>query len=480
VVKRPHAATRTPAFLDRLRAKLPEGRLRAAAPPLSRGTARALGGARPPPSSHPARPRRSLRSVRAAAEARRGHRALRRGHRSCRRAGFARTAGAAHPVARTDDRHPRPLARGERPVAEAGAVIADIQSAAEAADRLFPLSYGSEGTARIGGALAVNSGGVNVLRYGNARPLPRDRGGAARRAHPPRPARLRKDNTGYDLRNLLIGSEGTLGVITAASLRLFPRPARTGTALFSVRDPPPPCRSLHAPRPGGRRASPPSNFSGIGLALLDEADMGLRQPFDPIPAWVALVDLGLPPALDPDAELEALFAAAHAAGEVTDGSSRKAGAARRLLAPARGRARGQSQDRRRRLARHLAAAVGDPQFLPRRAVGRGRHRPLRVNAFGHLGDGNLHYNVFRRREPPPSDFIADPRDKDLSTARSMTSSTRWRAPSALNTVSDASRPPILNATGTPRGSTLCAVDQGPSRSHQGIMNPGAVLRPRAR
>merc|ERR1711969_447994 len=123
-------------------------------------------------------------------------------------------------------------------IAEAGAILADVQAAAQEAGRLFPLSLAAEGSARIGGNLATNAGGVNVLRYGTARDLclgleavlPDGRIWQGLK-------RLRKDNTGYDLRNLLIGAEGSLGVITAAALRLFPRPAETGTAVMVVRDP---------------------------------------------------------------------------------------------------------------------------------------------------------------------------------------------------------------------------------------------------
>jgi FAD/FMN-containing dehydrogenase len=123
-------------------------------------------------------------------------------------------------------------------VAEAGAILQDIQTAAADVDRLFPLSLAAQGSARIGGNLATNAGGVNVLRYGNARDLC-----LGLEAVLPDGtvwnglSRLRKDNTGYDLRNLLIGSEGTLGVITAASLKLSPVPAGTGTAMLVVRSP---------------------------------------------------------------------------------------------------------------------------------------------------------------------------------------------------------------------------------------------------
>ena len=120
-------------------------------------------------------------------------------------------------------------------VVDAGCILADVQQAATNANRLFPLSLASEGSARIGGLLATNAGGVNVLRYGNARAL-------CLGLEVVRPdgtiwhglSRLRKDNTGYDLRDLIIGAEGTLGVITAASLKLAPQPANIGAAFMAV------------------------------------------------------------------------------------------------------------------------------------------------------------------------------------------------------------------------------------------------------
>ncbi|MBE0554999.1 MAG: FAD-binding oxidoreductase, partial [Rhodobacteraceae bacterium] len=121
---------------------------------------------------------------------------------------------------------------------EAGMILATAQDHAAQAGRLFPLSLASEGSARIGGLLATNAGGVAVLRYGNARDLCL----GVEAVLPDGQVfhglkRLRKDNAGYDLRHLLIGSEGTLGLITAASLRLFPRPASVATALLEVPDP---------------------------------------------------------------------------------------------------------------------------------------------------------------------------------------------------------------------------------------------------
>ena len=118
---------------------------------------------------------------------------------------------------------------------EAGVILADVQTAAEEADRYFPLSLGGEGTARIGGNLSTNAGGTGVLRYGPARDmclgleavLPDGRIWNGLTG-------LRKDNTGYDLKHLFIGAEGTLGIITAACLKLFPKPADIQTAFVAV------------------------------------------------------------------------------------------------------------------------------------------------------------------------------------------------------------------------------------------------------
>jgi FAD/FMN-containing dehydrogenase len=124
---------------------------------------------------------------------------------------------------------------GESMVAEAGCTLRSVQDAAAAEDRLFPLSLGSEGSCQIGGNVATNAGGVNVLRYGMARDLvlglevvlPDGRVWDGLRG-------LRKDNTGYDLKQLFIGSEGTLGIVTAAALKLFPRPDQVQTAVLGL------------------------------------------------------------------------------------------------------------------------------------------------------------------------------------------------------------------------------------------------------
>ncbi len=282
-------------------------------------------------------------------------------------------------------------------VAEAGAILETVQAAAAAAGLLFPLSLASGGSARIGGLLATNAGGVGVLRYGNARDLclgveavlP---DGSVHRGL----RRLRKDNTGYDLKNLLIGAEGTLGVITAAALRLHPRPAAEGAALIVVSSPEAALKLLALAR--GRMAEGVSAFEligGQGLRFLAETMPEVRRPFDPAPDWCVLIDVGLAQGLDPAAALEDLFAEAFESGLATDGVIARSEAQRaafwhvRETIPEANRRIGSvsSHD----ISVPLSAI---PAFIDRADAALAEIGDLRINCFGHVGDGNLHYNVF--------------------------------------------------------------------------------------
>ena len=285
-------------------------------------------------------------------------------------------------------------------IAEAGAVLADVQAVAARIERLFALSLASEGTARIGGNLATNAGGVNVLRYGNARDLCLGlevvmADGSIWHGL----KRLRKDNTGYDLRHLLIGSEGTLGVITAASLQLHPVPAATGTALMVVASPAAALDLLALAQ--GRFGEGISAFELIhrtGLEFLTETMPDLRQPFASAPEWMVLIDLGLAAALHPKVALEALFAAAEGRALVSDGliaqsqAQRAAFWAVREAIPLANRKIGA-------IASHdIALPLGNiADFIPQAGQALARIGEFRINCFGHLGDGNLHYNVFPPR-----------------------------------------------------------------------------------
>ena len=280
---------------------------------------------------------------------------------------------------------------------EAGAVLADVQAEAEAAGKLFPLSLASEGSARIGGLLSTNAGGVNVVRYGNARDLVLGIEAVLPTGDVLHGLKgLRKDNLGYDLRHLLIGAEGTLGIITAACLRLVPRPADQATALMVVDSPADALRLLDMTRDRvGDGLSAFELIARAGLEFLDEVGPDLRQPFAEKPAWMCLIDLGLARGQSAAGALMELFEAAAEAGLVQDGLISQSEAQRqdfwsiREFIP-------EANKRVGAISSHdISVPIGTiPAFLqegPRRVAHLGA---VRINAFGHLGDGNLHYNVF--------------------------------------------------------------------------------------
>lgn len=292
-------------------------------------------------------------------------------------------------------------------VAEAGATLAAIQEAAAEAGRLFPLSYASEGSARIGGALSVNSGGLNVLRYGTAREL-----ALGIEAVLPNGEifhglkRLRKDNTGYDLRHLLIGAEGSLGVITAASLRLAPRPAKVATALMIVADPAAALEVYTATQ--SRAEGSISAFeiiSGKGFDFLGETGLTYHRPFGQTPAWSILVELGMGQSGDPEATLEEVFAEAHGAGHVSDGVIASSEGQRadlwhiRETIPEANRLIGA-------IASHdIALPLSElARFVTETDAALKAKADIRINAFGHLGDGNLHYNLFPAKGRKAADY----------------------------------------------------------------------------
>jgi FAD/FMN-containing dehydrogenase len=282
-------------------------------------------------------------------------------------------------------------------IVEAGMTLQGVQSAAEAAGRLFPLSLASEGSARIGGCLATNAGGIGVLRHGNARDL--CLGVEAVLADGSVLAglkRLRKDNTGYDLRHLLIGSEGTLGIITAAALRMVPRPAVEVTALLIVPDPAAALRLLTLAQ--SRLPGMVSAFELIGkmgFDFLKETMPEVTCPFPVAPDWCVLLDLGLPSVFEAEAAMASLYAEAEDAGLVQDGVIAASEAQRAAL----WRIRETIPEANRRIGAVSSHDISlplsaVPAFIPQADAALAQLGEFRINCFGHLGDGNLHYNVF--------------------------------------------------------------------------------------
>lgn len=291
-------------------------------------------------------------------------------------------------------------------IVEAGAILQDVQATAEAAGRLFPLNIAAKGSARIGGLLATNAGGVNVLRYGNARDLCLGLEAVlpdGRIWHGLK--RLRKDNAGYDLRNLLIGAEGTLGVITAASLKLMPRPAAEAAALMVVEGPEAALRLLALARDHvGEGVSAFELMHRAGLDFLAETMPALRQPFKALPEWFVLIDMGLARGLDPAEALATLFAEALEAGLVEDGMIAQSEAQRQEF----WQVRESIPEANRRIGAVSSHDISVPMGAIAEFVARGAEAialigQFRINCFGHLGDGNLHYNVF----PMPGRTRAD-------------------------------------------------------------------------
>ncbi|SLN72449.1 putative FAD-linked oxidoreductase [Roseivivax jejudonensis] len=360
-------------------------------------------------------------------------------------------------------------------VAEAGAILADVQRAAREADRLFALSLASEGSARIGGLLATNAGGVNVLRYGNARELCLGLEAVLPSGevwHGLR--RLRKDNTGYDLRNLLVGAEGTLGLITAASLRLFPIPAATGTALMVVDGPAAALDLLSRARARvGEAVSAFEIMSRTGYDFLAETAPDLRQPFDTPPEWSVLVELGLPAGLDPADTLESIFAEAHEAGLVSDGLIARSETQAREFWQVRERI----PDANRAVGAVASHDISVPLGALPEVIGAGAARlaqidTFRINCFGHVGDGNLHYNVFPADGRKAADH-AHQRDEVSRVIHDLV----HEMGGSISAEHGIGRAKVADLERYQDPAKLAAMRAIKSAlDPEGIMNPGAVLR----
>ena len=361
-------------------------------------------------------------------------------------------------------------------VVEAGVVLQTAQEAAAEANRLFPLSIAAQGSARIGGVLSTNAGGVNVLRYGNARDLclgleaVLPDGSVLHGLSP-----LRKDNTGYDLRHLLIGAEGTLGVITAATLKLLPRPARTGAALFVVRDPAAALELLNLARDRiGEGVSAFELMGRTGLDFLAEHLPEVRLPLGR-PDWSVLVDLGLGGTGDPQAALEGLFEAGAAAGLVSDGVIAQSEAQRADFWQVR-ESIPQGNRRVGAVSSHDISVpiAAIPDFIARAPAAIAPIGDFRVNCFGHVGDGNLHWNVF----PEPGRSRAD-HEGDRDAIKRAVHDLVHAFGGSVSAEHGVGRLKVADLERYADPAKLAAMRAiKAALDPKGIMNPGAVLRVR--
>ncbi|HKP78923.1 MAG TPA: FAD-binding oxidoreductase [Phenylobacterium sp.] len=283
--------------------------------------------------------------------------------------------------------------------AEAGVTLAEVHAAAAEVRRRFPLGLASEGSATVGGVVSTNAGGVQVLRYGMARNLV-----LGLEAVLPTGEvwnglkRLRKDNTGYDLKQLLIGAEGTLGVVTAAALKLYPMMASRAVAMIGLASPEDAIRLLARAKDetgGAVEAFELMGRLGVDFALRNIA--GTRDPFAEPHPWYVLAEFLSGEAGSAEAAMERFLTEGLEAGLVRDAVVAQTQAQAKALWGIR---ENQSAAQKRegatwkhdisvpvsRVAAFLAQATAAMQaFAP----------GARIAAFGHMGDGNIHYDVLR-------------------------------------------------------------------------------------
>ncbi|WP_105381655.1 FAD-binding oxidoreductase [Neorhizobium alkalisoli] len=283
-------------------------------------------------------------------------------------------------------------------VADGGAILADVQRAAEAVGRLFPLSLGSEGSCRIGGNLSTNAGGTSVLAYGNMRQLclglevvlPTGEIWDGLR-------RLKKDNTGYDLRDLFIGAEGTLGIITGAVLKLFPQPVGHQVALAG----------LDSPQDALKLLERASNLCGtaltgfelmprIGIEFTTRHIEGVRDPLSEPHPWYALIDISTSDSAETaQSMVQSLLEQGFEAGLIRDAVIAASVAQQKALWHMRESLSDAQKPEGGSIKHDVSVPVSKiPAFMEDAGKAVLAAIPgARICAFGHLGDGNIHYNI---------------------------------------------------------------------------------------
>src|ERR1700723_2470084 len=295
-------------------------------------------------------------------------------------------------------------------IVEAGCTLAEAQAAATDADRLFPLSLGSEGTAQIGGNLSTNAGGTAVLRYGMMRDLvlglevvlADGRILSALKS-------LRKDNTGYDVKSLFIGAEGTLGIITAASLKLFPLPADPATALVGIDSPQHALDLLSRLRSAaGDQVTSFELMPRIAVEMTVKHITGVANPLGFDCGWYLLIELSSP---NPNQNLTALLTSgledAAAAGALKDAML----ATSLAQAQAMWKLRESVPEAQRRPGASIKHDVSVPVSAIPALIEKGGALGLElapegdVVSYGHAGDGNLHFNLSQKPGADTAQFV---------------------------------------------------------------------------
>jgi len=290
-------------------------------------------------------------------------------------------------------------------IVEAGLTLAEAHDAAAKVDRRFPLSLASEGSCTIGGLISTNAGGVAVLRYGTMRQLV-----LGLEAVLPNGEvwnglkRLRKDNTGYDLKQLLIGAEGTLGVVTAAALKLFPVLASRSVAMAGVESPGAAVALLARAKQvsGGAVES----FELIGVLGMDLAlghIPGARAPLQSRPPWYVLIEIASGDPGAAEGAMERLLEGAMEAGLVQDAAIAQTETQAKAFWALRENQSAAQKSEGAAWKHDVAVPVSRiAEFLELAGTAlEARYPGVRIDAFGHVGDGNIHYDVLAARGGDP-------------------------------------------------------------------------------
>jgi D-lactate dehydrogenase (cytochrome) len=292
---------------------------------------------------------------------------------------------------------------------EAGVVLQIAQQKAAEADRLFPLSLGAEGSCTIGGNLSTNAGGTGALAFGVAREMAlglevvladgRVLNGLSK---------LKKDNTGYDLRNLFIGSEGTLGIITAATLKLFPKPRTVETAFVGLKSPADALKLLSLSQ--NEAAGSLTSFELLADIAVDfsvKHGIDIREPLTSKHPWYVLMELSSPRE-DVRATLEAILAQGMEQGIVDDAAIAANLSQRAAFWKLRDEMSAAQKPEGGSIKHDISVPVAAvPTFIAEANAAVTKLIPgARPVPFGHLGDGNIHYNVSQPIDANTADFLA--------------------------------------------------------------------------
>lgn len=362
-------------------------------------------------------------------------------------------------------------------IAEAGCILQDIHQVAADHDMCFPLSMGSKGSCTIGGNLATNAGGIQVVRHGNARDLclgieavlP---SGEIYSGLAP----LRKDNTGYDLRHLLIGSEGTLGIITAATLTLEPADAETATALCALDTPGAALAVLRALRRDlGPGLSAIELISRLGMALVTNRFETLANPIKGDHDWYLLIDAGGPPGIRD--RLEHSLSEALDTSMLQDAVLASSDTQREALWKLREFMPEANRDAGAFCNSDTSVPISQigPFIAQTTAALCDLHADLRINSYGHIGDGNIHHNVLPPEGWTKPQFIAAHPDI-IETARQAINDVTLQLGGSISAEHGIGRlkPDDLARHSATKRHVLQQIKH--ALDPKGTLNPGALIR----